>query len=120
MFCSEFYRITGSNVVVLVFTGGGMGNTARSTVTDYAITDAQRECLSHQLRNAEAALHSTVEHVENKSSNPSLESLLSIVSSLKLKIDRLHSALSSGSFCCLTSEQCQYVSKFVGCKGIPK
>lgn len=94
-----------------------MTNTAKaiSTFHEAPITEAQRRCLSHVLRNSAAALENIIALVENRESQFNASQLAACLSGVDRLLHSLQASLNVGSFCALADSQCQFVSKFVGC-----
>ena len=95
---------------------GGESEISRAPISQSPISLAQRECLSHQLRNAETALCSIVSLLEHPDYRPQIENLIKPLEGVATSLTRIISHLKAGNFCTLTEEECEFVGKFVGCR----
>lgn len=95
-----------------------MNNTS-CDFTSIKITEPQRECLSHILRNCEQAISGLVSIIEDKSSVLSPEDLFLSLNAACTSLTRVMNAGRRGSFCAALPEECKFASVFVKCTGIP-
>jgi hypothetical protein len=80
-----------------------------------SITEAQRNCLSHILRNSASALGNVIALVENRENSLSTYDLSACLRGVNQSLTSMLQQLDAGSFCTLSKSQCRFVSKFVGC-----
>jgi hypothetical protein len=84
-------------------------------IRDLRISESQRQCLSHILRNCEQAIEGVVAVVENRAIFPSTEDIAQSLENVEKKLARVIETAKRGSFCALTPQDCQFVSPFVAC-----
>ncbi len=84
------------------------------------ITESQRNCLSHVLRNAYQIMEGLLFLIEDRSSSPSAKELLHITRELEKHIVSIRKTFEHNSFCSLRGPECQSVAHFVGCDGQSK
>jgi len=82
-----------------------------------SISDAQRRCLSHILRNCEQALNGALTMIENKSAVFSADDITRSLQTAYQQLGNVVNATKEGSFCAVPAAQCEFVSPFVGCSG---
>lgn len=82
----------------------------------FSMSEAQRRCLLHVLRNSAAALEGLVFLLERRDSSPSPVELDGCVRGVERTLNQMRTRLQCGSFCALLPEQCNFVGPFVGCK----
>ncbi len=80
-----------------------------------AMSEAQRQCLLHILRNNAAALQNTIAMLEREEFSPSPTDLANCVHGVAQSLAQMSSRFETGSYCCLAAEQCEFVESFVGC-----
>ena len=80
------------------------------------MTEGQRQCLLHILKNDAAALESIIALLERTDSSPTPHELAGCVRGAAKSLVKMHMRLKAGSFCCLKEEQCEFVGRFVGCR----
>lgn len=80
------------------------------------MTEAQRLCLLHILRNIASGIVGTISLLENEKSTPSRETLISCLKGVPFLVERVVCALEAGSFCTLNEEECSFVGPHVGCR----
>ncbi len=95
------------------------GHAVKSLSIHSGMSEAQRHCLSHLLRNAEAALEGVVTLVENSDEQISTADLHGCLRGVTKTLDKILAALEAGTFCALNEEECKFVSRFAGCNGVP-
>lgn len=83
------------------------------------MTDAQRQCLSHVLRNSAAALEGFIFFFEEHKESISHETLISMLTPVRNALDNIIEANRQETYCSLTEKQCRFVAPFVGCAGCP-
>ena len=81
------------------------------------ISDSQRLCLSHILRNCEQAIEGLLSMVEDQYSVFSPDDIADSLQSACKQLDRVLEAAKRGSFCAIPESDCKFVSSFVGCNG---
>lgn len=80
------------------------------------MTEAQRRCLLHVLRNMTTAFTGALSLLENPRQTPTAEELFRCLKATPVTLDRVLSALEAGNFCTLTEEQCEFAGKHMGCR----
>lgn len=83
------------------------------------ISDSQRQCLTHILRNCEESISSILGLLEDGYSQFSTEEVAGTLSNTCKQLDRILKATESGTFCAVPANECKFISYFVGCKGEP-
>jgi hypothetical protein len=83
------------------------------------ISDPQRLCLSHILRNCEQAIEGLLTIVEDPYSVFSPDDVADSLQNACKELDRVLKAAKRGSFCAIPESECKFVSYFVGCNGQP-
>lgn len=84
------------------------------------MTDAQRQCLSHIIRNCASTLESLAYFTEEHHEEITHESLRAMLEPTHAAIGRILQASQRCSFCALDRSDCTFVAPFVGCSGVPK
>lgn len=93
-----------------------MGNSIEINSTAQ-ISNAQRRCLSHVLRNCEQAINGVLTLVENEAAVFSHQDIANSVQNICRQLDGVLEASLVGSFCAIAIDDCRFVSAFVGCSG---
>lgn len=81
-----------------------------------AISEPQRQCILHILKNDAAALENIIALLERSDFSPSPSDLAHCMRGVTKSLIKMHSRLKAGSFCCLHEDQCEFVGRFVGCR----
>ena len=81
------------------------------------ISDSQRLCLSHILRNCEQAIDGLLTMVEDTYSVFSPDDVADCLQNSCKQLDLVLEAAKRGSFCAIPESECKFVSYFVGCNG---
>ena len=80
------------------------------------MSEAQRVCMLHVLRNMTTAFTGTISLLEQTGKSPTAEDLFGCLIGAQITLDRVLNALETGNFCTLTKEQCEFAGKHMGCK----
>lgn len=80
------------------------------------MSEAQRKCLLHVLRNIASGLVGTIGLLENETSTPTRETLIDCLKSVPHMVGRVVTSLEAGSFCTLSEEECSFVGPHMGCR----
>jgi hypothetical protein len=83
------------------------------------VSNSQRKCLSHILRNCDQAISGLMDLIDDPYSNLKLGDLKQVLPNVCKELEQVLSAAQKGTFCALHGNECKYVSYFVGCDGIP-
>jgi hypothetical protein len=92
---------------------------AASSGTHENMSEAQRGCLSHILRNSAAAIEGLVMLLERRDCNPTPSELDGFLRGIVGTLVKTKEAFARGTFCALTPNECEFVGPFVGCRGRP-
>lgn len=79
------------------------------------ITDAQRGCVAHAVRDIAIRLEAAITGLENPESVVSARELYDSLSGAAADLQRMAHQLKNGSFCLIPNDQCDFVSRLVGC-----
>jgi len=79
------------------------------------MSEPQRLCLLHVLRNVQEVIINSIYLLERKDTSPSIDQMLGCLEGLDAPIANVVAALRNGSFCSLAAQECEFVSKHVGC-----
>ena len=80
------------------------------------MSEAQRKCLLHVLRNLTTGLVGAICLLEDEMDSPSRDTLLGCLKNIPHSVDRVVKALEAGTFCTLSPEECLFVGPHMGCK----
>ena len=93
---------------------------SKEALAFHNISESQRQCLSHILRNCEQALEGILAVVENRNINLTPSDLAVGLVNINKKISQVFEAANSGVFCALCPEECKFVAPYVKCEGRPE
>ena len=85
------------------------------SLVETAMTEPQRQCLLHILRNNASAVQNVITILEKDGYHPSPDELERCLRAVAQSLALMTARFSSGTYCCLAKEQCEFVGHFVGC-----
>jgi hypothetical protein len=83
------------------------------------MTDSQRACIQHVLRNCASALEGLSLLLEQSTSAPSTEDLHGCLKGVVNALSNMDNAFQRGTFCPVTEQDCSYIARWIGCSGEP-
>lgn len=78
----------------------------------------QRMCIEHVLRNTAMGIEGAISLVDKEAARITTSSLAAVLRGLSKNLARCVDYLDAGTFCPISSDECSYVNRFVGCSRV--